>query len=712
MNDQDEYPDPRSLTLLGRITARLERFRVEPRQHSAHRASLRIMLVVLTTSLVAGSWTLHQYLKTLGIFEISKHSVRSIIEWVPADNSRIYDRQGNILGELFSSYHIYTPFEELPNHLVTAVIAVEDKNFFYHPGIDIKAIVRATIIYIKGRKSGYTQGASTITQQVVRHFLLSKEKTIDRKVREVALALELEKHLSKKQILSIYVNAMYLGNRAYGVGAAARRYFNKSVGQLEPHESALLAGLFQSPSRYNPQRHPQRAKSRQLKVLSAMTKLDYLDRDQARYWYNQPLDYKDYQPHYSTQAPFFVDHVRTQAKKLLGKMPIKNRGLRIYTTLDPTMQKLAREALHSAQPTFEEVEARMAANNRRSKTKTTKRLEGAVLVGEPASGAILAMVGGRDHQRSKFNRTTQALRQPGSAFKPVVYSLALSRGTKWSDMTYVAPVTIGGHYRPRSPQKEYMTETTLLRAFYRSMNAPTMEIGEKLGIKRIIDHARRLGLTTPVRKEFGSILGSSETTMWDVLQLYSVFANAGKRTDLYCIDKITDHNDRLLYQAPELAKRTQQALSPQINFLMLQGLRNVLLRGTGYAARNLGQVAAGKTGTSNRSKDNWFAGFTKDISAVVWVGADEFAALGQHDQGATLALPIWQHLMEAAVPHTNPRPFARPPGLVNMKIHREYGYPDPSGIEMWFVDSNVPSEEQRQVGDLSRAAEFRNPFSR
>lgn len=653
------------------------------------------------------------WLKDLGVFSIDKSVFDVIANIKPSDNSIVLDRDGQKVGEFFNNYQVYVPLKALPDHLVNAVLAIEDRSFFKHQGFDPKGILRAALSRVKGSASN--QGASTITQQVVRNFLLPTERTMQRKVQEIAYAYHLERHVRKNQILEIYTNALFLGNGSYGVGAASLRYFGKPVGELEPHESALIAGLFQSPSRYNPSRYPKRAKNRQLQVLRAMAEAKFISFAKAKELAKIPLVYKEYKPINTEFAPYFVDYVREQATELLGKgkSTVDGQGLRIYTTLDTKLQRLAEASVTDSAKLLKEAEYRTA--NLRGADGKVKRasLETAILTSDPRTGEILSMVGGRDYQKSKFNRTWQAMRSPGSSFKPVVYSLALQKKWKWSDVIFVSPITIN-NYRPHTPDEDFLTETTIFRAFYRSMNTPTVELGQKLGLKGVVDQARRLGIRSPIKEEFGSLLGSSEVSMFDLTRMYGAFANQGTLVEPIAITKITNANGDVLYQAPSVKERSSQAVTPQIAFLMTQGMKAVLSMGTGYTSARLSNVAAGKTGTSNDAADNWFAGYTANLVSIVWVGTDEHVPIHGDVTGAKLALPIWDRYLTRTLDVRPPERFRAPPGIVTTVVHPKFGNRSPAGVRMYFLRGNEPPAEASsalEVLSQSEGGGYRDVFT-
>ena len=708
---KDLPPFPENQSGWAQIISLLKKYRIIPRSSGAFGSIVRVTAVLsflITGLLVVGGVF---YLDEFGMFSVNKSRFSPILSWKAADNTLIYDRDGNKIGELFSNYHIYTPYEKLPSHLINAIIATEDREFFTHNGINPKSMIRAAWVYLSSNRKHFTQGASTITQQLVRHFLLPKEKTISRKIKEIILALKLEKLISKEKILEIYTNTLFLGDGAYGVGAAAKRYFDKPLTELELHELALIAGLFQSPSRYNPHRFPSRAKKRQKHVLRSMLAGGLLGPKQVRFWAQKPLQYKSYRSLYGAKAPYFVDYIKEKAKNLLDSANIKNKGLRIHTTLSPHLQNLAEEALSNQAELLNKVEQDREQVEQESKSSSNKsKLEAAMVVTNPKTGEILAMVGGRNYRRSKFNRAVQAKRQPGSAFKPIVYSLALELGSRWSDVIYVSPISLAGNYRPRSPEEDYMTQTTLLRAFYRSMNSPTLELGQKLGMQAVLEHAQKLGVRSPMKSEFGTMLGASELTLLDLARVNSTFANNGVLTELIAISHIEDRNGSVLYRSTDPKDRSEQVISPQIAFLTVQGLRQVLKRGTGWKFNHLSKWAAGKTGTSNESKDNWFTGFTSSLAAITWVGSDDSSPIYGNTQGGTVALPIWADFIEHAQEIYPGAPFEAPEGVQAIRINVKSGVPSDDGLKMWFLEDNIPEKSHTPIKEFSTIKSFRNPL--
>lgn len=655
--------------------------------------------------------------QSLGLFNLDKAKIASLANFKYQDNSIVYDRNGTKIGEFFDEYHLFTRYEDLPNDFINALIAIEDRHFFAHSGVDFGGILRAISTKLKLHSSSQGGGASTITQQLTRSVFLTNEKSLSRKMTEIAYALELERTLSKKKIMELYVNTMFLGNGAYGVGAASKRYFGKNIKDLSPAQSAMIAGLFQSPSRYNPKKFPERAKKRQLQVIAAMLRNRMITKKVAREIAAAPLQYREYNFLNSQSASWFVDYVRETLPKL-GDLTTQdgkhanNNGYRIYTTLDSGLQTLAEKSVHSNDSKLNELSLKTGrVPDSVTGSLKNSRVEASMLVTDPNTGDVLAMVGGRDYKKSQFNRAASALRSPGSAFKPIVYTEALLHGSKWSDLLYVSPINIA-NYRPKSEESDYLTETTLLRAFYRSMNAPVLDLAQKIGISAIINRAKSLGVRSPIKDEFGSAIGSSDISMMDLSRMYGTYASGGLLTDIDPILKITSADGKILWERPPLPARQKRVLNPQISYLMTQGMRAVLSQGTGAASKDLAEFSAGKTGTSNNSSDNWFCGYTRDLVSIVWVGTDEHTPIHANVSGGAIALPIWDQFMRGSRLTRHQRAFPRPFGIAEAEINPRYGNISDGGMKMSFLEKNMPVESNSPLEELENRSSggFRHAF--
>jgi len=662
---------------------------------------------MLSIALISSSMVIYSWLKANDGFGISDQEIIETFNTPPLGNSIVFDNKGKEIGEYFEKYSHHISYKDLPKSLVKAIIAIEDKRFFSHPGIDVIAMARAGIdIATRGR---YTQGASTITQQLGRNLFLNREKTLIRKVKEIILAVRIEQLFSKEKILELYVNRLFLGFGSYGIEAASQRLFSKSINEIGVHQHALLAGLFQSPTKYNPYRYPRRAKSRQKSVLSAMAREGFISSRDAKTLIQRDLKYISYQPLNYKVAPHFIDYIRLQANKHINTT-LKGNGLKIYTTLDLKLQDIANKTFESMSSHFTHADQMTKSANAQISNVSKTNAEAALLTTDPRTGAILAMIGGRDYQQSQFNRAIHSKRSPGSGFKPIVYSLALLQGRKWSDLILVSPVSING-YKPKNYRRNNRHEITMLKAFYQSINTATVEIGSRLGIENVINHAKKIGIKSQLKNEPGILLGSSDVTMIDIISSYSVFANGGKKVFPFAITRIEDSTGKILYQHPTIRKQNLiQVIPEEIAFLTTQGMKAVLSRGTGASAAHLSTIAAGKTGTSNLSRDNWFTGYTSNLITSVWVGNDAHLPMGPSASGGKLALPIWDKFMTEAIKYTPPKTIKKPHRITSATIHVNYGYKSANGAKMYFLRNQTPEKISSDYQQIEEAGNFRPIF--
>ena len=653
---------------------------------------------LLTPFIIMGYW-----LHSEDMLNLTEDKIESILSYTPEDNTIVFDNKGEKIGEFFSQYRIWIPYESIPRAMIESVIAIEDQNFFAHPGIDLKAIVRASLAWVKNQK--IKQGGSTITQQLVRHFLLSRNKTMKRKIKEAILSLYLETKISKKKILELYLNTMFLGHGSYGIGAAAERYFGRNIQQLKPNEMALIAGLFQSPSAYNPYRYPKKAKKRQKQIIIALLHQKKISKKMAKKLYKSPLRYEEYTSLNQSTAPYFIDYIREETQKKLNGS-IKGQGLRIYTTLDSRLQKIAEKSILKNEEKISKAEKNLINS---TKKKTRNPLEVAQLVTTAETGEIVAMIGGRNYQVSQFNRAANSQRAVGSAFKPIVYSLALNRDRKWSDVMYITPIAVDD-FKPRNYGSHYLSETTIMQALYMSINTTAVELGKQLGIESVIEHSAMLGNRSNIKKEAGIYLGSAEMNLLDLARTYGTFANKGVRTELIAIRKITDRNGKILYESPDIKNRQETVMSQEANWLITHGLQSVLRYGTAISYKNLADWSAGKTGTTNESKDNWFCGYSDKLVSIVWVGTDQSLGLNGNATGTSLALPIWGDFMKEARKIYPGKNFSPATGTEMAKIHPKYGFIHKHGIPMYFLKGQAPKKINSDLELISRSGSFRKIF--
>ena len=567
-------------------------------------------------------------------------------------------------------------YDELPDHLVKAVLAIEDRRFFSHPGLDPFRIAGAALRNV--RAESYIQGGSTITQQLCKNFFLTPERTFKRKIQEAILALALERHADKKDIIELYLNEVYLGQTGSfsinGVGEAARIYFRKDVSNLALPESALLAGMIQSPNPYNPQRHPQRATERRNLVMREMLEAGFIDAATLEASAAAPLEVEA-RALDRVEAPYFVDLVRSQLALRYDPKDLTTHNLSIYTTLDVQLQALAQRSLETGLDAV----AKMIPRKDRPGP-----VQGCLIALEPVSGKVVALVGGRSYGASQYNRVIQARRQPGSTFKPFVYLAAFE--ATFDDPT-LPPVTAATvvedspavfffedkEYIPQNYEDDYQGYVTLRRALTRSLNVATVKVAEMVGYDKVAQvWSEKLAIGAPVHPYPAVALGAFEATPYEMATAYNVLANGGLKVEPVTVLRVADEKDTTVEQHhPPVPQRVVHEESA---FLVTNMLRGVINEGTAAAARGWGFTAdaAGKTGTTNDLRDAWFAGYTPELLCVVWVGFDDNTPVGL--SGARAALPIWVDFMKGALAGVKTSPFHVPAeNIVFVDIDKETG---------------------------------------
>jgi penicillin-binding protein 1A len=556
---------------------------------------------------------------------------------LPAVDEAILTRKPNIkvvdsgAWEIANFGDIYGPaidLRKLPPHVPGAVIAVEDRRFYQHHGVDPRALARAVVVNVQAGE--VAQGGSTITQQVAKNLFLTPDRTLARKIKEALLALKLEQRFTKEEILSLYLNRVYFGAGTYGIEAAAERYFGKPAKDLTVYQAAMLAGLLKAPSRYNPVRDPDLAKTRTEMVLSTMVDTGVLTPEQGAAALKNASRTLKGVINPAVYGRHFADWVVTQAEAYVGSI---DRDLVIHTTLDGRLQTRAEKIL--------------ATHLEKSGAKL-KVEQGAVVVLN-TDGAVRAMVGGKDYGESQFNRATQALRQPGSAFKPFVYVAALEAGYRPDDMVTDAPIRIG-KWRPQNFTNTYEGPVTVERALFKSLNTAAVRLAQFVGPRAIVDTAHRLGISEDLKPELSLALGSNEVTLLELSGAYTPFANGGFGVTPYAITMITDRDGKILYKRG--GGGFGRVMEPETVAAMNGMMSQVLAQGTGTAAA-FGFPAAGKTGTSSDFRDAWMMGFTTHYVTGVWVGNDEGAGMKGVTGGGLPAL-IWRDVMREA--HVDRRP--------------------------------------------------------
>jgi penicillin-binding protein 1A len=733
-------------------------------------------------------------------------SLEALTSYQPKIPLHIFSIEGDLIGEFGEEKRAFVKIEQTPDVLRKAIIAAEDERFYEHGGVDYIGVVRAALSNFAAASA--RQGASTITMQVARNFFLTTEKTFSRKFNEALLAFKIEHSLTKDEILQLYINQIYLGQRAYGFGAAALVYFGKPLDQLDLGEIAMLAGLPKAPSRYNPVINMNRAKQRQRYVLRRMLELNHIDAEQFKEADAKPIIVTRQVQEFATRADHFAEMVR-QAIFDAYKEEAYTRGFRVYTTLskvhqdaayralrqgvleydgrqnyrgaegyfDLPKEEIGEEALEDAlQEELEsddiypaivlEVDAkavkayrkggefvtiageglkfasRMIGNRAPSKVRLRRgalirvqpdgkgswkiiqlpQVEAALVSVNTNDGAIRAMVGGFDFYRNKYNHVTQARRQPGSSFKPFIYSAALEKGFTPATIINDAPLTIDAsetgsvNWEPRNFDGTFDGPIRMRTALTRSKNLVSIRILQAITPQYAQDYISRFGFDPKQHPPYLTMaLGAGSTTPLEMVMGYSVFANGGFRVTPYFIERIEDAQGEILGKANpiEVGKGAERVIDSRNAFIMANMMQDVIRGGTGARAMALGRVdLAGKTGTTNEQMDAWFAGFQRNLATVVWMGFDIPRTLGDHETGAVAALPVWMSYMGTVLKAQPEELWVAPQGVVAVAINPQTGLRDrhaATPMIEYFYHENVPPEQEstpeEELGDSARPPE-------
>jgi penicillin-binding protein 1A len=605
-------------------------------------------------------------------------SIESAKAYRPSVTSKIFDRNNRLVGEIYLEKRTLVPFRAIPPHVVNAFVAAEDAHFFRHKGVDYVAIFRAAVKDVFS--GGYAQGASTITQQTVKSLFLTPEKSIARKLKEIILSYRIEGKLSKQEILYLYLNQIYLGDGAYGVEAAAQTYFGKGVSSLTLAEGALLAGLAQAPTRYSPRGHLERAKARQRYVLRRMAEVGFIGKQEADDAYAARLVLAP-PSSFRSKAAYFLEFVRLYLQEKYGAETVNRTELKIYTTIDERLQEAATDALKDGVRRMEE----------RNKYRG---LQGAFLCMDPHTGGVLAMVGGVDFAASQFNRALQARRQPGSAFKPIIYSAAIDKGKTLVSEADDSPIEFARSdtemWKPKNYDGTFLGPIPLLVALAKSRNLATVRLLDEIGVPTVIRMAENLGIESPIERNLSIALGSSGVTPLEMVTAYSTFANGGLRPTPFFVREVQDATGNVLERNEPKAV---PAVSPETAYLTIRLMQEVVRNGTAVSARGLSPNLAGKTGTTNENTDAWFVGGSPDLMAAAWVGFDTPASLGDRQSAATVALPIWTAFMRQALVYFPDREFPVPAGITFAHVDLASGKavpPGDDGVLLPFKLGTVP----------------------
>ncbi len=619
----------------------------------------------------------------------------------PPSNTRILDRNGMPLGDLFSEDRLLARLSEIPRPLIDAVISTEDRGFYEHWGIQPTALARAVLANV--RRGRTSQGGSTITQQLARNLFLTHERTVTRKIKEALLTIRLERIYSKDEILGMYFNQIYYGHGAHGAKSAAREYFAKDLSELTLAECALLAGIPGNPTLFDPRRRPENARSRRDRVLRAMRETASIDAAEyeAALAEEVVLTVRDAP---SMRAPYFVEHVRQQLVARYGADRLYHDGLTVETTLDWRIQEAAERALENHLRWLEvhneyEVPRDTSWVAPETPFVASPYVQGAAIVLNTSTGEIVAMVGGRNYWESKFNRAVQARRQPGSAFKPFVYTAAIEQGIGAStiilDAPLVVPMPNGDIYKPENHKRTFQGPMTLRYAMKKSVNVPAVRVILTVGPEAACDVARRCGITGRLFPYPSTALGASEVILLDLVSAYTVFPNLGIRHRPWSVRRVRDRNGVELERGHPVA---EEALAAPVAAIMTSILEDVMDSGTGASARWKGITcpAGGKTGTMDEYMDAMFVGFTSVYTMGVWVGFDVRTPLGDDMTGTRAALPIWIETMKVALEGTSPQEFEIPPGVTWLTVCLESGQAAvPQCEETYreiFVEGDEPTE--------------------
>lgn len=723
----------------------------------------------------------------------------------------IYTSDGKLIAAYGEKRRIPVPYDQIPKQLINAVLATEDQRYFQHPGVDIPGLMRATVLLVTtGRKE---QGGSTITMQVARSFYLSRNKTFGRKLREILLALKIDHKLSKQKILELYLNKIFLGNRAYGVAAAAEIYYGKKLNQLTLDEYAMLAGLPQAPSTLNPLANADLAKKRRDHVLARMFELHYITEKEYRTAITAPLNARYHNLQIQVKAPYAAELVRQQLEQMYGD-DVYTEGLNVYTTIDSRLQNDANTAVRDNLMAYdqrhgyrgpednlgvpdlldlekweEELQDMHTYNglepaaviDMSTQTVTALRSNGSMITipwsglswarkqinpdylggrprkasdiiklgdvirvastGEgwrlaqlpkaqaglitlnPQNGDILALVGGFDFDRSSFNRITTAERQPGSSFKPFIYSAALDKGFTLSSLINDAPIVVqnpvdGQLWRPQNDDHRFYGPQRLRDALIHSRNLASIRLLDLITIPYALGYAQRFGFNkTELPPTLSLALGTASVTPLQMATAYAVFANGGFRIVPYAIDNIRDSKGTVIYQAKPLYACTNcsptesegtnhapRVISPQNAFLINSALKDVIQHGTAMLAKSAGRRdLAGKTGTTQNQVDAWFAGYNADLVTVTWVGFDQPQSL--HEWGNQAALPMWVQFMESALKGRPEHGLEQPPGIVSVRVDPQTGDlssgKNPNAQFEYYMQPYLPGDTRTAANDPS-----------
>ncbi len=622
-----------------------------------------------------------------------KYDISSLVDYKPELTSRIYDKNGEKIANIFDKKHrYYASFNEIPPRIIEALVAIEDTTFFEHPGVNFDAIFRAIIKDIKARKM--VEGASTITQQLVKNKLLTREKKLSRKIKELIYSFKLEHALTKEQILERYLNEIYFGHGYYGIKTAADGYFHKKLSDLTLKEMAILVGLPKAPSTYAPTRNYDISMGRANRVVTRMHTLGWIDnKTYQKALTETPKVYNDTLT--QNKAPFIVDEVVRRLRKM-GITDVKTGGYKIYTTIDLKLQNVAKNSLkyayNLALQRIEKDKAKDKKNLKEAQDVNVSQLNGAFVSLDSKSGDILALVGSVDYKKSSYNRATQGRRQPGSAFKPFIYQVAIDLGysgaTKLVDIAQTYKYKKNGQemkWQPKNYEKDYEGLITLRKALIHSRNLATINLVNDIGLSQLLKELKKFHIKH-LPKDLSIALGTMSMSPLELAKYYTSFSNYGIQIKPHLIASI-DHGGSTIYKKQEVA---YYITTPTQSFIMTTILRDVVKRGTGRKARVKGIELAGKTGTTNNNVDAWFAGYSPTIETVVWFGNDDNTPMYHKETGGRVSAPAFayyfRHLLKF-YPQIK-RKFDIPKGIIEVNIN---------GGKEYFSNISKPPRSEQEV---------------
>lgn len=603
----------------------------------------------------------------------------------PALVTRVYSEDGELIHELYKFNRVYIPIEKIPDNTIQALLSTEDRRFYSHWGIDVKRIPK--VIFIDLTTLSFRQGFSTITMQLARNLYFGFQKTLNRKLREIITAIQIERTYSKPEILEMYLNQAYFGHGVYGIQAAAKKYFDKDVSDLTVEESATLIPLLNLPAYYSPINHPDRALTRRNFVLRNMVVTGVLTQAQYDSLSQLPLQIKEFQLQ-SKIAPYFTEYVRQQLQVIGDSLGVNifEDGLNVYTTLNSKVQAAVDSAVYLHLP---ELQARVEKKLIPLKKKLNmpdsvfaekSKVQLAFVVINHQNGHIMAMIGGRDFVESKFNRAVQARRQPGSAFKPFLYTAAIDNGYTTVDKFLNQPVVVinpdGSRWDPENYTKTFGGLTTLREGLAGSINLVAVRLIQEITPAAVVDYAHKMGISTPLRPFPTLALGSSEVIPLELVSAFGIFANQGVRVEPVSITRIEDRYGNVIYKTPT---RRNEVLSKATAYIITNMLESVVNAGTGGSLRwkyGFHKPAAGKTGTTNDFTDAWFVGFTPALTAGVWVGFDDpQLSLGRGESGAIAALPMWAEFIKRVYDSIKipDETFQQPTDVISLQVCEDSG---------------------------------------